>query len=99
MYQPHVSFKETVTTDSRVQRAIAVPKMKTRMLDRSSFERRDITSGIHLLADENGLPIAFRITPGQTAEYAEAVLLLEGRQAASSTKVTIPPRSSPRSRA
>jgi transposase len=33
------------------------------------------------LADEAGLPVAFRITPGQAAEYAQAMSLLEGQQA------------------
>jgi transposase len=33
------------------------------------------------MTDEAGLPVAFRITPGQAAEYAQAILLLEGRSA------------------
>lgn len=33
------------------------------------------------MADEAGLPVAFRITPGQAAEYAQAISLLEGREA------------------
>ena len=41
----------------------------------------DLSTKIHLLADETGLPVAFRITAGQAAEYAEAIRLLEGRQA------------------
>lgn len=36
---------------------------------------------MHLLADETGLPVAFRITAGQVAEYAQAVSLLEGQRA------------------
>ena len=43
--------------------------------------RGGLSSKIHLLADENGLPVAFRITPGQAAEYAEAIRLLEGQRA------------------
>ena len=34
-----------------------------------------------MLADENGLPLDFRITAGQAAEYAEAVALLGEQQA------------------
>jgi transposase len=34
-----------------------------------------------LLADETGLPVDFRITAGQAAEYAQAIRLLEGQQA------------------
>ena len=34
-----------------------------------------------MLADEAGLPVDFRITPGQAAEYAQAIPLLEGQQA------------------
>jgi transposase len=34
-----------------------------------------------LLTEENGLPVDFRITAGQAAEYTQAVDLLEGRQA------------------
>jgi transposase len=33
------------------------------------------------LTDENGLPVAFTITPGQAAEYQQAILLLEGQHA------------------
>jgi len=40
-----------------------------------------LSTKIHLLTDEKGLPVAFRITPGQAAEYAEAIRLLEGQQA------------------
>lgn len=40
-----------------------------------------MSTKIHLLTDEAGLPVAFRITPGQAAEYAQAILLLEGQQA------------------
>lgn len=36
---------------------------------------------MHLLTDEAGLPVAFRITPGQAAEYAQAIRLLDGQQA------------------
>jgi len=43
--------------------------------------RGGLSTKIHLLADEAGLPVAFRITAGQTAEYAQAISLLEGRQA------------------
>lgn len=31
--------------------------------------------------DENGLPLQFRITPGQAGEYAPAAELLQGRRA------------------
>jgi transposase len=41
----------------------------------------DCALKIHLLADKAGLPVAFRITAGQAAEYAEAMHLLEGRTA------------------
>ena len=34
-----------------------------------------------MLADEAGLPVDFRITAGQAAEYAQAISLLEGREA------------------
>ena len=34
-----------------------------------------------MLTDETGLPVDFRITAGQAAEYAQAILLLEGQQA------------------
>ncbi len=37
-----------------------------------------LSTKIHLLADERGLPVAFRITAGQAAEYAQAIHLLEG---------------------
>jgi transposase len=40
-----------------------------------------MSTKIHLLTDENGLPVAFTITPGQAAEYHQAVLLLEGQYA------------------
>ncbi len=43
--------------------------------------RGGLSTKIHLLSDENGLPVAFRITPGQAAKYAEAIRLLEGQQA------------------
>ena len=43
--------------------------------------RGGLSTKIHLLADEAGLPVAFRIMPGQAAEYAQAVLLLEGQHA------------------
>jgi len=43
--------------------------------------RGGLSTKIHLLVDEAGLPVAFRITAGQAAEYAEAILLLEGREA------------------
>jgi transposase len=43
--------------------------------------RGGLSTKIHLLADEAGLPVAFRITSGNTAEYAQAVLLLQGQQA------------------
>ena len=33
------------------------------------------------MADEAGLAVAFRITPGQAAEYAQAISLLESRGA------------------
>ena len=41
-----------------------------------------------MLADETGLPVDFRITAGQAAEYAQAILLLEGQQA----EAVIPPK-------
>jgi len=40
-----------------------------------------LSTKIHLLTDEDGLPVAFRITPGQAAEYAEAIRLLDGQRA------------------
>jgi transposase len=43
--------------------------------------RGGLSTKIHLLADEAGLPVDFRITAGQAAEYAQAVSLLEGWQA------------------
>jgi hypothetical protein len=43
--------------------------------------RGGLSTKIHLLADEVGLPVAFRITPGQAAEYAEAICLLEAQRA------------------
>jgi len=43
--------------------------------------RGGLSTKIHLLADEAGLPVAFRVTAGQTAEYAQAISLLEGREA------------------
>jgi transposase len=43
--------------------------------------RGGLSTKIHLLADEGGLPVAFRITPGQAAEYQQAILLLDGREA------------------
>ena len=42
--------------------------------------RGGLSTKIHLLADETGLPLAFRITPGQAAEYPQAQLL-NGQQA------------------
>lgn len=43
--------------------------------------RGGLSTKIHLLADEVGLPVAFRITAGQAAEYAQAVILLQNQQA------------------
>ena len=43
--------------------------------------REGLSTRIHLLTDENGLPIAFRITAGQAAEYAEAIQLPKGQSA------------------
>jgi transposase len=43
--------------------------------------RGGLSTKIHLLADEAGLPVDFRITPGQAAEYAQDISLLEGREA------------------
>jgi hypothetical protein len=43
--------------------------------------RGDLSTKIHLLTDENGLPVDFRITPGQAAECQQAILLLEGQHA------------------
>lgn len=40
-----------------------------------------MSTKIHLLADEQGLPLDFRITAGQSGEYAQAAELLEGQQA------------------
>jgi transposase len=40
-----------------------------------------LSTKVHLLADEAGLPAAFRITAGQAAEYAQAISLLEGQRA------------------
>jgi transposase len=38
-----------------------------------------LSAKIHLLADENGLPLEFRITAGQAGEYGPAAELLRGR--------------------
>ena len=43
--------------------------------------RGGLSTKIHLLTDEAGLPVDFRITAGQAAEYAQAISLLEGREA------------------
>ncbi len=43
--------------------------------------RGGLSTKIHLLAGENGLPVDFRIRPGQAAEYAQAIHLLKGQQA------------------
>jgi transposase len=40
-----------------------------------------LSTKIHLLADEDGLPLEFRITAGQDGEYAPAAELLAGQQA------------------
>ena len=42
--------------------------------------RGGLSTKIPLLADELGLPVAFRITAGQAAKYAQAISLLEGRR-------------------
>ena len=36
--------------------------------------RGGLSTRIHLMTDEAGLLVAFRITPGQAAEYARAIL-------------------------
>ena len=43
--------------------------------------RGGLSTKIHLLADENGLPLQFRITPGQAGEYAPAADLLANQRA------------------
>ncbi|HEY2860042.1 MAG TPA: IS5 family transposase [Terracidiphilus sp.] len=43
--------------------------------------RGGLSTKIHLLADEDGLPLEFRITPGQAGEYAPAAELLQGQRA------------------
>jgi transposase len=43
--------------------------------------RGGLSTKIHLLTDEEGLPLDFRITPGQAAEQPQALPLLEGRLA------------------
>ncbi len=43
--------------------------------------RGGLSTKIHLLADEQGLPLEFRITPGQAGEYAPAAELLDGKRA------------------
>jgi transposase len=43
--------------------------------------RGGLSTKVHLLADEPGLPVAFRITAGQAAEYAQAISLLQGQRA------------------
>lgn len=43
--------------------------------------RGGLSTKIHLLADEDGLPLEFRITAGQAGEYAPAGQLLEGQHA------------------
>ncbi len=43
--------------------------------------RGGLTTKIHLLADEAGLPVAFRITAGQVNDCTQAELLLKGRAA------------------
>jgi transposase len=43
--------------------------------------RGGLSTKIHLLADQNGLPLEFRITPGQAGEYAPAAELLANQQA------------------
>lgn len=40
-----------------------------------------LSTKVHLLADEPGLPVAFRIMAGQAAEYAQAISLLQGQRA------------------
>jgi transposase len=40
-----------------------------------------LSTKVHLLADEAGLPMACRITAGQAAENAQAISLLEGQPA------------------
>jgi transposase len=43
--------------------------------------RGGLSTKIHLLADEDGLPLQFRITAGQAGEYAPAAALLVDQQA------------------
>ena len=43
--------------------------------------RGGLSTKIHLLADEQGLPLGFRITAGQAGEYAPAAELLDGKRA------------------
>jgi len=43
--------------------------------------RGGLSTKIHLLADQDGLPLEFRITGGQAGEYAPAAQLLDGQQA------------------
>jgi hypothetical protein len=46
----------------------------------SGRSRGGLRTKVHLLADEVGLPVAFRSTAGQAAECAQAVSLLEGQE-------------------
>lgn len=43
--------------------------------------RGGLSTKIHLLADEDGLPLEFRITAGHAGKYAPAAELLAGQQA------------------
>ncbi len=43
--------------------------------------RGGLTTKIHLLTDEAGLPVDFRITAGQVHDCTQAALLLEGHRA------------------
>ncbi len=43
--------------------------------------RGGLSTRIHLLADEDGLPLQFRLTAGQAGEYASAAELLKGQHA------------------
>lgn len=63
------------------QQAAAGRKKGTPQIRLWGSSRGGLSTKIHLLADENGLPVDFRITPGQAAEYAQALSPLEGREA------------------
>jgi len=74
----YLMIDSTIVWHTSRRRLAAKRGSEDKALGRS---RGGLSTKIHLLADEAGLPVAFRITPGQAAEYAQAVLLLEGQHA------------------